>query len=82
MTGATPDEFLVEDIAMYNEFSGQYLPVVYIRKQIIGMREQKTKYNFKYQWGDYFIQSDYSLGFGSYVLLKPIRSLKTKLIVQ
>lgn len=83
MTSLAPDNTLIEDISLYNEFSGQGLPVVYIKKQIIGdMREIKTKYNYKYKWGDYTIQSDYSLNFGSYVLLKPIKSLHTKLLVQ
>lgn len=78
-----PDSMLIEDIAMYNEFSGQGLPVIYIKKQVIGtMKEIRTKYNYKYRWGDYYIQSDYSLGFGTYVLLKPIKSLHTKLLVQ
>lgn len=83
MTGLTPDNILIEDIAMYNEFSGQGLPVAYIKKQIIGsMREVRTKYNYKYRWGDYVIQSSHHLNFGTYALLKPIKSLHTKLLVQ
>ena len=83
MNGLHPDETLIEDIALYNEFSGQGLPVVYIKKQVIGsMKEIRTKYNYKYPWGDYMIQSDHSLNFGTFVLLKPIKSLKTKLLVQ
>lgn len=78
-----PDNVLIEDIARYNEFSGQGLPVAYIKKQVVGsMKEIRTKYNYKYAWGDYMIQSDHSLNFGTYVLLKPIKSLHTKLLVQ
>lgn len=78
-----PDSVLIEDMALYNEFAGQYMPIVYIRKQIIGdMREVRTKYNYRYSWGEYFIQSDYSLNFGTYVLLKPTKGLSTRLIVQ
>lgn len=78
-----PDDALIEDIAMYNEFSGGGIPTVLICKQIIGdIRERKTPYNYKYLWGAYEIQSNYQLGFGSYVLLKPFRTSKTKLLVQ
>lgn len=79
----TPDSGLIEDIAKYNEFSGQSLPVIYLRKQILGgMKEFKTPYNYKYRWGDYYIQSDRQLNFGVFVLIKPIKSVKTKLLVQ
>lgn len=82
MRSIAPDDLLIEDIAKYNEFSGQGLPIVYIKKQLVGtMKEIKTPYNFKYKWGDYMIQSDYCVPFGSYVLLKPIQSLYTKLLV-
>lgn len=82
-SGLVPDDYLIEDIAMYNEFSGQHLPVVYIKKQMVGaMKEIRTKYNVKYKWGDYMIQSDHPLNFGTFVLLKPIRALHTKLLVQ
>lgn len=78
-----PDSVFIEDVATYNEFAGQGLPVVYLRKQIIGdLRETRTKYSYKYKWGDYVIQSNYSLNFGTYVLLKPIKSIHTKLLVQ
>lgn len=80
---SNPDNVLIEDIALYNEFSGYDLPVVYVRKQVIGaMREVRTKYNYQYKWGKFTIQSEHSLPFGSYVLVKPIKSLHTKLLVQ
>ena len=83
MTAIVPDELLINDIATYNEFSGQGLPVVYIKKQLVGIKKEiKTPYNFKYKWGNLFIQSDYSIPFGSYVLLKPIQTMTTKLLVK
>lgn len=78
-----PDTVLIEDMALYNEFSGQNVPTVYIKKLVIGsMREQKTYYNYKYRWGKYLIQSENRLNFGTYTLLRPTKGLKTKLIVQ
>lgn len=83
VAGQEPDNVLLEDMASYNEFSGQHLPEVFIKKQIIGsMREIKTAYNYKYVWGGYYIQSDHQLGFGTTVLLKPVKGITTKLIVQ
>lgn len=82
MTDLYPDDLLIEDIAKYNEFSGQGLPIAYVKKQIVGMKEVKTKYNYKYIWGDYSIQSSHPINFGTYALLKPIRSVHTKLLVQ
>lgn len=78
---AEPDTALIEDMAQYNEFSCFAVPTVYLRKKLIGdMRETKTAYNYKYSWGTFSIQSDYQLNFGRDILIKPIRSGKTKLL--
>ncbi|MEY8333101.1 DHH family phosphoesterase [Lachnospiraceae bacterium 47-T17] len=77
------DPALIEDIAMYNEFPGPSVPLVLLRKRIIGgIREEHSNYNFKYNWDGYTIQSNRRLDFGTKVLLKPIKSWKTKLLVQ
>jgi hypothetical protein len=78
-----PDEALFRDIARYNEFAGSSVPIVLLRKQIIGaIKERNTSYGYKYSWEDFEIQSDYRLNFGQYVLLKPFFSWKLKLQVQ
>lgn len=80
---AMPDDSLIEDIALVNEFSGTGIPVVLLKKQRIGaMREIKTDYNYKYPWGNYYLQSQYSILFGSWVLLRPTKGIRTKLIAQ
>lgn len=79
--GMYPDSVMLNDIAFYNEFSGQTLPVAYLRKGIVGdIKGRKTNYYYLYNWGDQVIQSDYKIPFGKNVLLKPICSLSTRLI--
>lgn len=77
------DVALIEDIALYNEFAGPSIPIVLVRKQIIGgIREGRSNYYSVYDWDGYTIQSNHRLDFGSFVLLKPFRSWHTKLLVQ
>lgn len=79
----SPDEPLLHDIARYNEFAGPSVPIVLVKKQIIGsIREKHSKYGFKYEWDNLEIQSDFKVRFGQYVLLKPFFSWKMKLQVQ
>lgn len=79
----TPDNVLIEDMALYNEFSGNKVPVALLKKSLVGnMPEQITKYYYKYAWGDYYVQSDFHLDFGTKMILKPIRSKVTKLLYQ
>lgn len=78
-----PDEGLIEDIALYNEFSGNFLPVIYLRKQLIGNMSQKvTSYYFSYDWGSFFIQSEFPIEFGQYMIIKPVKGLRIKLLTQ
>lgn len=80
---AEPDCALIEDMALYNEFSGNNVPVVYLSKKLIGaMPWTRNAYYHRYDWGDYFIQSDYAIEFGTKMLIKPIRSGRTKLLYQ
>lgn len=77
------DSALIEDMANYNEFAGTNVPVALLRKQIIGdMREYKGKFYYQHTWGQYTLQSNYSIPFGSYVLLRPFKSGSTKLQIQ
>lgn len=77
------DKNLIEDVAQINEFASVGVPVILLRKQRVGaMREIKTEYSYKYGWGDYWIQSQHAQGFGSWMLLRPTKAIKTKLIVQ
>lgn len=78
-----PDSALIEDIAKINEFAGTGVPMILLKKQLVGgIKEIKTQYNYKYKWGDYYLQSQHALGFGSILLLRPTKSWTTKLIVQ
>lgn len=78
-----PDSTLFEDVARFNEFAGQTIPVILLRKQYIGAIKQVfSEYYFKYNWGEYTIQSNNALNFGTYILIKPIHSWCTKLLVQ
>jgi single-stranded DNA-specific DHH superfamily exonuclease len=81
---ANPDPSLIEDIALYNEFSGSTIPVAYISKRLVGyMPYERNSYYEKYGWGDtYFIQSDYKIDFGTKMIIQPIRSGRTKLLYQ
>lgn len=79
----TPDNTLIEDMALYNEFSGNTIPIAFICKSLIGaMRETQNSYYYRYDWGDYFIQSDYHIDFGTKMIIKPIRSGRVKLLYQ
>ena len=75
---------MIEDIALYNEFSGSTIPVAYISKRLVGyMPYERNSYYEKYGWGDtYFIQSDYKIDFGTKMIIQPIRSGRTKLLYQ
>lgn len=74
---------VITDIARYNEFSSIGVPVILLRKRIVGdMIEQRSKYYYKYLWGDFAIQSDYRLQFGKQVFIKPLFSGQLKLFVQ
>ena len=46
------------------------------------MPERKTPYNYKYAWGEFYIQSDFPITFGTKMLVKPIISKNIKLLYQ
>lgn len=78
----TPDSIMIEDMARYNEYACG-IPHALLKKEITpNMRKYKSPYYFQYSWGDYTIQSDYALNYGSEVLVRPTVGKRTKLIVQ
>lgn len=80
---ATVDKQLVEDVALINEFASPGVPVVLIRKQKIGqMPEYKTTYDYRYNWDGMRISASHAVSFGTWMLLRPCKGLKTKLILQ
>lgn len=69
------DTKLLNDIALYNEFAGQDIPLVYLRKVFsANMTGGKTKYYYLYNWDNCTIQSSFPLSIGDIILLQPIRS--------
>lgn len=75
------DEAMLLDAALYNEFASPGVPVVLIRKRIIGaITERKTDYNYKYDWDGIEIQSNSRIAFGCCADLKPTLSWKLKLL--
>ena len=77
-----PAPNVIEDMGIYNDFSGGTLPVLYVQKQKIGyMKEIYSQYYYKYKWGDYVIQSDYPLDFGTEIIAKPVKRQNVTLIV-
>ena len=77
-----PSSNVIEDMGIYNDFSGGTLPILYVKKQKIGyMKEIYSQYNYKYKWGDYVIQSDYPLDFGTEIIAKPVKRQNVTLIV-
>ena len=79
-----PDEGMINDIALYNEFSGNFLPIVFIRKQLIGnMKHTPLSYYHRYDWGEYFyVQSEFPIEFGQFMLIKPTWGPQIKLRAQ
>ena len=80
---STLDRTLMEDLALINEFASPGVPVALIKKQKIGnMPEYKTPYDYRYNWDHMTIQSAHAIPFGTWMLLRPCKGIKTKLIVQ
>ncbi len=75
-----PDIPLIQDMATYNEFAGKGVPLVFIRKQVIGsMRTSNTRYGAKSFWGTIRISGNEPLPFGETVLFKPFWASNLKL---
>ena len=76
-----PDSKLIKEIALYNEFAGQSIPFVYLRKIFTAdMSGGKTKFYYLYRWGNCTIQSNFALNVGSQILIQPIRNQKERAV--
>ena len=72
---AKADTKLLRDMALYNEFAGQDIPLVYLRKVFsVNMTGGKAKYYYLYNWDGCTIQSSFALNVGDTILLQPIRN--------
>lgn len=77
-----PDIKLLNEISLYNEFAGQELPEIYLKKVFTAnISGGKTKYYYLYRWGDCIIQSNHGLNVGNTILLKPFRNSSTRALV-
>lgn len=76
-------EEYVKDLALFNEFSGNKIPMILLRKPYM-KRFPKTpsKYGNNYRWGNVKLSSDYAITVGRTLLLKPTISNSPKLIVE
>lgn len=73
----------VKQLAMFNEFSGNKVPLILIRKPYIKRFEKvRTKYGNDYRWGSARVSSQYEITLGKTLLLKPTMTNSPKLIVE
>ena len=77
---AEPDTQLINDMAQFNDFSCSKVPSAYLRKQLVGVDKKFTSYGYKYLWGDFIIQSQNPLEYGSIILLKPTKKRTITLV--
>lgn len=68
-----PDESLLNDIALYNEFGGNKIPITLVKKAYTAdIKEKASKYGgYTYRWDKYFINSSHRYKYGDYILFKP-----------
>lgn len=76
-----PDLKLLNDIALYNEFSGVVNPIVLLNKR----NNLKSQYAYKrgsynYKWGDLKVESSYVVPPGDLLQIKPIVTKRLKLV--
>lgn len=77
---AKPDDQLLRDMSVYNEFSGNQIPISLVIKKLVGgMQEYSSDYYKSYKWGSYYIKSTTRLNFGSDIYAKPVRGQKIQL---
>ncbi len=78
--GGVPDEELCYQIARYNDFSGQTLPVAYLSKVFDNHVVQRfTQDGFYYLWHGIIIGASYEVPFGTAGRLKPYLGDRVKL---
>lgn len=77
-----PDETLVNDMAIYNEFAGSRAPIALFRCVWKDIRQPKSwDYYMLYRWGDLKVKSKNPIRLGSEVYIKPGFSYNTDLWV-
>ena len=78
-----PDMRLLNDMAIYNEFSGSVIPIAIITKRFTGIiREYNSPYGgYRYKWGNVTIESQTRLQVGSMIQCKPGLGKRIKLYV-
>lgn len=77
--GYVPIE-LLEDIAKYNEFSGNSLPMAIILKKNDMKVTRVYDRGYRYQWGDLFIESTRLVPTGGLLKIKPVYNKRIKLV--
>ena len=82
-TSISPDVELLDAVALYNEFSGSDVPIALITKRnnLRLIKSYNSFYKYRYQWGDYTINSVSLVPPGMHMRIKPVRTKKLKLIV-
>lgn len=78
-TKQKPDTGLIVDMALYNDFSGQTLPIAYLSKVFAGISQRQTSYGFYYSWDGVVITASTEVSLGSEMILKPYNGNKVKL---
>ena len=82
-TSLSPDVELLENVALYNEFSGSEVPIALITKRnnLRLARSYNSFYKYRYKWGEFTVSSVSLVPPGMQMRIKPIRTKKLKLIV-
>lgn len=77
-----PSEEVVNDIALYNEFSSIDIPIAVIvkRNDLTCKKSFSSTYPYKYKWGNFYIESKSRLLEGCKIKIKPVLTHKIRLI--
>lgn len=77
-----PDDKLLGDMALYNEFSGTEIPIALLTKKndLISKTSYSKSSRYTYEWGSYRIDSSYVIPPGSMIKIKPTLTSSIKLI--
>lgn len=83
MPSYEPDMYVIRKMAKYNEFSGNELPAVLIKKRNMFVEEKKPwkSTTYTYLWGERIVESYNKLVAGAMLNIKPILSSDIRLIV-
>ena len=78
-----PDLELIEDVALFNEFSGIKVPIAILKKKnnLTCKSSYSKSHPYNYKWGDYNIESSSRLIPGRVIKIKPVKTKSLKLIV-